>query len=100
MPVKKRLEPWGIGLTPGLLEVLRNQLKDRSTVTLQQLSKKWSDLGLPKSQMMEIIGAGGFAHEFEFMQFFAVACSHLGGNVRFVTRFNYMVRGSAFTSIR
>ena len=82
LPVKRRIEPWCIGLTPGLLDVLLNQLRDRNTVTLSLLSKKWADLGLPKTQLMEIMAVGGFAHEFEFMKFFSVACCHLGGNVR------------------
>ena len=81
LPVKKRLESGGSGLTPGLLDVIHHQLKDQTRVTLSVLTKKWTDLGLPKAQLMEIFAAGGFAHEFEFMKFFAVACSHLGGNV-------------------
>ncbi|CAK8674050.1 ropporin-1-like protein [Clavelina lepadiformis] len=79
LPVKRRLEPGATGLTPGLLDVLHQQLKDKSIVALDFLTKKWTDLGLPKEQLSEIIRAGSFAEEVEFDKFFAVACSHLGG---------------------
>lgn len=82
--MKKRLEIRTTGLTPGLLDVIYEQLKHRETVTLSILSKKWGDLGLPKTELMEIITAGGFAHEFELMKFFAVACSHIGGHVSMI----------------
>ena len=81
LPVKKRLEQGGPGLSPGLLEILHQQLKDKPTVTLTVISKKWADLGLPKSVLAEITTAGGFAEELEFKKFFAVAASHLGGGV-------------------
>lgn len=80
LPIKKRLEPGSFGLTTGLLEVLYQQLKGKTVVTLTDISKKWGDLGLPQDVLNEITAVGGFAQELEFMKFFAVAASHLGGN--------------------
>ena len=68
-------------MTPGLLDVLHQQLKDKAIVTLSILQKKWAELGLPKQQLNEIVQAGGFPEEMDFTKFFAVACSHLGGGV-------------------
>ena len=81
LPIKKRLEPAAMGLSPGLLEVLYQQLKNKDMIGYQEMAKKWFDLGLPKETMGEIMKAGGFAQEFEFAKFFAVAASHLGGRV-------------------
>ncbi|XP_002120326.2 ropporin-1-like protein [Ciona intestinalis] len=79
LPVKRRLEPGATGLTAGLLEIIYQQLKDKNVVTLGLLGKKWAELGLPKQQLSEIVQSGGFAEEVEFIKFFAVTCSHLGG---------------------
>jgi len=83
LPIKKRLEPGSLGLTTGLLEVLYQQMKGKQRVTLNDISKKWNDLGLPQDVLNEITTVGGFAQELEFMKFFAVAASHLGGGVSF-----------------
>nr|CAB3265669.1 ropporin-1-like protein [Phallusia mammillata] len=79
LPVKRRLEPGATGLTPGLLDVMHQQLKEKTVVTLGLLQKKWAELGLPKQQLSEICQAGSFPDEVEFIKFFAVSCSHLGG---------------------
>lgn len=50
-------------------------------VSTELLSQKWKELGLPTEQLQEIMSVGSFVEEFEFMKFFAVACSHLGGKV-------------------
>ena len=81
LPVKRQFEQGGLGLTIGLLDVLYQQLKDKQNVSLLLVEKKWTELGLPKNTLNEIVTAGGFVQELDFMKFFAVASSHLGGGV-------------------
>jgi len=79
LPVKRRLEPGATGLSPGLLDVLHQQLKDTDVCSLDLITKKWNELGLPKQQLSEIVQVGSFVEDVEFIKFFAVASSHLGG---------------------
>lgn len=81
LPVKRRLEPGATGLSPGLLDVLHQQLKDTEGCSLDLITKKWNELGLPKQQLSEIVQVGSFVEDVEFIKFFAVASSHLGGGV-------------------
>ncbi|XP_057234574.1 ropporin-1-like protein [Malurus melanocephalus] len=84
LPVKDRLEmalatgKTGIGLTPGLLKVLHNQLSSKDTVMVAELEEKWKDLGLPEAQLKAILQLDSFGEEVEWMKFLALGCSVLG----------------------
>jgi len=79
LPVKRRLEAGGTGLTAGLLDVLLQQLKGKETVDTKVLEKKWREIGLHQPQLNEILQAGGFTTSVDLMKFVAVGASHLGG---------------------
>ncbi|XP_036411112.1 ropporin-1-like protein [Megalops cyprinoides] len=87
LPVKERLEmpvatqKTDTGLTPGLLKTLHKQLAPKETVTKEELCQKWKGLCLPKEQLDNILALGNFATSIDWMQFFALGCSALGGTI-------------------
>lgn len=87
LPVKKRLElpvatqKTDTGLTPGLLKILHQQLASKETVTKDELLPKWKALHLPVEQLDTILALANFSENINWMQFFALACSALGGSI-------------------
>ncbi|XP_036414478.1 ropporin-1-like protein [Colossoma macropomum] len=87
LPVKDRLEmpvatqKTDTGLTPGLLKVLHKQLSPKETVTKEELLKKWKGLCLPVEQLDTLLVLGNFEAQINWMQFFTLGCSALGGTI-------------------
>ncbi|KAF7691608.1 hypothetical protein HF521_010575 [Silurus meridionalis] len=87
LPVTDRLETsvttqkTGCTLTPGLLKVLHKQLSSKKNVSREELEKKWKGLGLPVEQFDTLLTLGNFSSEVEWMNFFALGCSALGGTI-------------------
>ncbi|XP_064189223.1 ropporin-1-like protein [Anguilla rostrata] len=87
LPVKERLEmpvatqKTDTGLTPGLLKTLHKQLALKEIVTKEELLEKWKGLCLPKEQLESILALGSFSASVDWMKFFALGCSALGGTI-------------------
>ncbi|KAM3840308.1 ropporin-1-like protein isoform 1-T2 [Vipera latastei] len=87
LPVKERVEmpvatqKNDTGLTPGLLKVLHKQLSEKKTVNLTELHKKWKNLCLPIEQLRNLLRLDSFEGGIEWMKFFALCCSALGGTL-------------------
>ncbi|XP_070603172.1 ropporin-1-like protein [Erythrolamprus reginae] len=87
LPVKDRVEmpvatqKNDTGLTPGLLKVLHKQLSHKKTVDITDLRKKWKFLCLPLEQLRNLLGLDIFEDGIEWMKFFALCCSALGGTL-------------------
>ncbi|XP_034267759.1 ropporin-1-like protein [Pantherophis guttatus] len=87
LPVKDRVEmpvatqKNDTGLTPGLLKVLHKQLSQKKTVDLIDLHKKWKTLCLPVEQLRNLLQLDTFEDGVEWMKFFALGCSALGGTL-------------------
>ncbi|XP_018557521.1 ropporin-1-like protein isoform X2 [Lates calcarifer] len=87
LPVKDRLEmnvatqKTDTGLSPGLLKTLHKQLSLRQTCSQEELQKKWKGLCLPVDQLETLLSLGSFSSEIDWMEFFALACSALGGTL-------------------
>ncbi|KAM6454319.1 ropporin-1-like protein isoform 2-T4 [Liasis olivaceus] len=87
LPVKDRVEmpvatqKNDTGLTPGLLKILHKQLSEKKNVELQDLQKKWKNLCLPMEQLRNILRLDNFVDGVEWMKFFALGCSALGGSL-------------------
>ncbi|XP_066497167.1 ropporin-1-like protein isoform X2 [Hoplias malabaricus] len=87
LPVKDRLEmpvatqKTDTGLTPGLLKVLHKQISPKETVLKEELLTKWKGLCLPTEQLETILELGNFDEQINWMQFFALGCSALGGTI-------------------
>ncbi|XP_076869457.1 ropporin-1-like protein isoform X2 [Brachyhypopomus gauderio] len=87
LPAKDRLEirvatqKTDTGLTPGLLKVLHKQLSPKDTVMKEELQQKWRGLCLPVDQLETLLALGNFDSELNWMQFFALGCSALGGTI-------------------
>ncbi|XP_030625978.1 ropporin-1-like protein [Chanos chanos] len=87
LPAKERLEipvatqKTDTGLTPGLLKVLHKQLTPKQSVTKEDLEEKWKDLCLPQEQLHMLLSLGFFSAEIDWMEFFALGCSALGGTI-------------------
>ncbi|KAK7118387.1 hypothetical protein R3I94_022026 [Phoxinus phoxinus] len=69
------------GLTPGLLKILNQQLAPKTIITKEELLWKWKDLCLPIEQLDTILALGNFSENINWMQFFALGCSALGGAI-------------------
>ncbi|XP_068565587.1 ropporin-1-like protein isoform X2 [Cebidichthys violaceus] len=86
LPVKDRLEvnathKTDTGLTPGLLKTLHKQLSLRETCSKKDLQKKWKGLCLPVDQLDDLLSLGSFGSDIDWMEFFALGCSALGGTL-------------------
>nr|XP_016848431.1 PREDICTED: ropporin-1-like protein isoform X2 [Anolis carolinensis] len=87
LPVKERVEipvatqKNDTGLTPGLLKILHKQLSEKGTVELPDLQRKWKNLCLPMAQLHNILQLDDFSEGVEWMKFFALGCSALGGSL-------------------
>ncbi|XP_072514180.1 ropporin-1-like protein isoform X2 [Salminus brasiliensis] len=87
LPGKDRLEmpaatqKTDTGLTPGLLKVLHKQLSAKDTVMKEELLNKWKGLCLPVEQLNTLLDLGNFDAQLDWMQFFALSCSSLGGTI-------------------
>jgi len=79
LPVKRRLEAPGSGLTPGLLDMVVNQFKDNEEVEVKTIEKKWKEMGLPTEEIKDIIKSGSFQDSCKLIHFTAMGASHLGG---------------------
>ncbi|XP_034998003.2 ropporin-1-like protein [Hippoglossus stenolepis] len=75
------------GLTPGLLKTLHKQLSQKTTCSKEELQKKWEGLCLPSDQMETLLSLGRFSSDIDWMQFFALGCSALGGTLRSSLKF-------------
>ncbi|KAM6900462.1 ropporin-1-like protein [Xenentodon cancila] len=87
LPVKERLEmnvatqKTDTGLTPGLLKTLHKQLSTRTTCSKEELQRKWKALCLPMEQLQTLLLLGSFDSEVDWVEFFALGCSALGGTL-------------------
>ncbi|XP_028425409.1 ropporin-1-like protein isoform X5 [Perca flavescens] len=87
LPVKDRLEmnvatqKTDTGLSPGLLKILHKQLSPRETCSKEELQKKWKGLCLPMDQLETLLSLGSFGSDINWMEFFALGCSALGGRM-------------------
>ncbi|XP_029385386.1 ropporin-1-like protein [Echeneis naucrates] len=87
LPVKDRLEmnvatqKTDTGLTPGLLKTLNKQLSPRQSCSKEELQKKWRGLCLPMDQLETLLSLGSFSSDIDWMEFFALGCSALGGTL-------------------
>ncbi|XP_038581953.1 ropporin-1-like protein isoform X2 [Micropterus salmoides] len=87
LPVKDRLEmnvatqKTDTGLTPGLLKTLHKQLSAGQTCSKEELQKKWKGLCLPMDQLETLLLLGSFGSDIDWMEFFSLGCSALGGTL-------------------
>ncbi|XP_020652799.1 ropporin-1-like protein [Pogona vitticeps] len=87
LPVKERVElpvatqKNDTGLTPGLLKILHKQLSEKGTIETSELQKKWKNLCLPMAQLYNLLHLDNFVDGVEWMKFFALGCSALGGSL-------------------
>nr|XP_055038684.1 ropporin-1-like protein isoform X1 [Misgurnus anguillicaudatus] len=87
LPVKQRLEmpvatqKTDTGLTANLLKTLHQQLASKEIITKEELLIKWKGLCLPVEQLDTILALGNFSANINWMHFFALGCSALGGTI-------------------
>lgn len=82
-PVKQRIElptvtqKFDSGLTPGNLRILNKQLGPKKTVPIETILEHWQVLHLPKETFDEISRIGNFTGDVYWLNFFAIAISHI-----------------------
>ncbi|TNN84641.1 Ropporin-1-like protein [Liparis tanakae] len=86
LPVKDRLEAnatykTDTGLTPGLLKTLHKQLSASEPCSKEEVQMKWKGLCLPMDQLETLLSLGSFGSAIDWMEFFALGCSALGGTL-------------------
>ncbi|TSK98502.1 Homogentisate 1,2-dioxygenase [Bagarius yarrelli] len=87
LPVKDRMETSertqssDNALTPGFLKVLHKQLSSKETVSREELVQRWKGLCLPAEQLDTLLTLGNFSTQVNWMNFFALGCSALGGTI-------------------
>lgn len=55
------------------------QFAPKDIITKEELLQKWKGLRLPIEQLDTILALGNFSENINWMQFFALGCSALGG---------------------
>lgn len=55
------------------------QLSPKKVVSLAEVEQKWKDNCLPKERLQNLMQIGSFGDEFDWLKFFALACSALAG---------------------
>lgn len=55
------------------------QLSEKGTVEMSDLQRKWKNLCLPMAQLHNLLRLDNFVDGVEWMKFFALCCSALGG---------------------
>lgn len=55
------------------------KLSDKEVVELSDLQRKWKNLCIPMEQLNSILSLDDFSDGVDWMKFFALACSVLGG---------------------
>ncbi|XP_078478020.1 LOW QUALITY PROTEIN: ropporin-1-like protein [Lampetra planeri] len=87
LPVKHKLDPHGTlqttgtELTPDLLKMLHKQLSPETTCSKEDLQKEWKGLNLPMDQMETLLSLGRFSADINWLDFFALGCTALGGTL-------------------
>lgn len=66
------------------------QLSPRQTCCNEELRKKWSALCLPMEQLESLLTLGNFGSHVDWMPFFALGCSALGGVRCYITHRHFI----------
>ncbi|KAL2088189.1 hypothetical protein ACEWY4_017017 [Coilia grayii] len=86
LPVRDNLEkataPTSMDLSPQSLTALHAELGKHSKVTKRQLDEAWKSCGLSQDLLKHITAVGSFGNEMEWIKFFALGCSYLGGTIK------------------
>lgn len=57
----------------------QSQLSRRQTCSQKELQEKWNGVCLPPEQLKTLLSLGSFGSDIDWMSFFALGCSTLGG---------------------
>ncbi|KAG5261982.1 hypothetical protein AALO_G00290780 [Alosa alosa] len=86
LPVRDNLEkataPNSMDLTPQALQAMHSQVGSNSKVTKGQIVEVWKSFGLSQDLLKHIFAVGSFGDEIEWIKFFALGCSYLGGTIK------------------
>ncbi|KAL6455923.1 hypothetical protein MHYP_G00357740 [Metynnis hypsauchen] len=83
LPVKKvPKRVFTTDLTHVALTAMHSQLSMKSTVSKKEVRSAWKRLGLPDELLKYIYKVGCFGAELDWIKFFALCCSYLGGTIK------------------
>ncbi|XP_036425395.1 ropporin-1-like protein [Colossoma macropomum] len=83
LPVRKMpMRVYTTDLTPEALTAMHSQLSKKSTVSKQEVRSAWKRLGLSDNLLKHIYKVGCFGAELDWIKFFALCCSYLGGTIK------------------
>uniref|UniRef100_A0A4W5KHW7 RIIa domain-containing protein n=2 Tax=Hucho hucho TaxID=62062 RepID=A0A4W5KHW7_9TELE len=75
----KVVTPNTMDLTSEVLTTMHKKLHKNGTVSKKEVSKLWRSLGLADDLLRHIMTVGCFGDELDWIKFFALGCSYLGG---------------------
>lgn len=78
---------FAIILTP----LTQSQLSHRQTCSRDELQKKWNGVCLPTDLLNTLLSLGRFGSDVDWMSFFALGCSTLGGVRRHFKQFFFFL---------
>ncbi|XP_051561867.1 ropporin-1-like protein [Myxocyprinus asiaticus] len=83
LPVRVVLPmPESVDLKPEILAAMHAQLGMKDTVSKLEVVQVWRRFGLAEELLGHIFSVGSFGEKLEWMRFFALNCSYLGGTLR------------------
>ncbi|XP_071015615.1 ropporin-1-like [Oncorhynchus clarkii lewisi] len=74
--------PNTMDLTPEVLTTMHEKLHKNGTVSKKEVSKLWRSLGLADDLLRHIMTVGCFGDQLDWIKFFALCCSYLGGTIK------------------
>ncbi|KAL4636240.1 ropporin-1-like protein isoform X1 [Arapaima gigas] len=83
LPVREALDnPPSVDLTRETLSAIHQEFQKRETVSRREIENMWKALGLAEDHLQHILSVGGFSGELEWLKFFALCCSYIGGTIK------------------
>ncbi|XP_076871785.1 ropporin-1-like [Brachyhypopomus gauderio] len=69
-------------LTLEVLTAMHLQFSEKGTVSKQEVESAWRGCDLPDDLFAHLFDVGCFAEEIDWIKFFALCCSYLGGTIK------------------
>ncbi|XP_018597071.1 ropporin-1-like protein isoform X1 [Scleropages formosus] len=74
--------PTSVDLTRETLSAIHQEFQKRETVSRKELESMWKSFSLAEDHLQHILSVGCFREELEWMKFFALCCSYIGGTIK------------------
>ncbi|KAM6945733.1 ropporin-1-like [Aplochiton taeniatus] len=80
--MERPLSPNSTDLSPEILTAMHEQLHQQGLVSKKEVAQVWQSFGLAEDLLKHILAVGCFGEELDWIKFFALGCSYLGGTIK------------------